>query len=339
MGICFSSICGNDAVKALLTHQITSASLAHAYLIEGDSGTGKTLLAQQICMALACTSAQKPCGECDACRKIAGGLTPDIISVAPAPDKKQITVDQIRTLRSEAVLSFTELPFKAFLIKPADAMNDAAQNALLKVLEEPPASVYFFLLTDRPASLLPTVRSRVQCLKTTPLPEQTMRAYLTETLPEARRMAQQDANGMDDVIRQANGSIGKAKELLLSRKKAFDPKPLAKAYLEKLSESSHSAFQLYAATLCKDRAQLLLVIEALLKALRDLCLVKKTQNASCLFFESKEDASALSARFTFAALMELHLLFVKTAQELSSNVNLSTAQLLLAERAWMAKTR
>jgi len=99
---------------------------------------------------------------------VAAGAHPDVFRAAPAPDKREISVDQIRALRADAYVRPNEGRRKVYVIDPADAMNPAAQNALLKVLEEGPAYAAFLLLADRPGLLLDTVRSRCEHLALPP---------------------------------------------------------------------------------------------------------------------------------------------------------------------------
>lgn len=142
--------------------------LSHAYLIAGGSGDSRAALADRLTAAYLCQSPDPPCGRCRACRKAGAGAHPDVYRAAPAPDKREITVDQIRALRTDAYVRPNEGRRKVYLIDPADAMNPAAQNALLKVLEEGPAYAAFLLLADQPGLLLDTVRSRCEPLSLPP---------------------------------------------------------------------------------------------------------------------------------------------------------------------------
>lgn len=141
--------------------------LSHAYLIAGGDGDGRAALAGRMAAAYLCEGEDAPCGACRACRKVAAGAHPDVAYTAPAPDKQEIGVDQIRALRADAYIRPNEGRRKVYIIDPADAMNPAAQNALLKVLEEGPAYAAFLLCAAQPGLLLDTVRSRCEQL---PLP-------------------------------------------------------------------------------------------------------------------------------------------------------------------------
>ncbi len=138
--------------------------LSHAYLITGGGGDSRAAFAGRLAAAYLCEGDTPPCGRCRACRKVGKGSHPDLSRTAPPPDKAEITVEQIRALRADAYVRPNEGRRKVYLINPADAMNPAAQNALLKVLEEGPAYAAFLLVSDRPGKLLDTVRSRCELL-------------------------------------------------------------------------------------------------------------------------------------------------------------------------------
>ena len=142
--------------------------LSHAYLVTGGSGESRGAMIQRLTAAYLCEGERPPCGQCKPCRKAAEGIHPDVSRTAPAPDKREITVDQIRALRSDAYIRPNEGRRKVYVITPADAMNPAAQNALLKVLEEGPAYAAFLLDAAQPGKLLDTVRSRCELLSLPP---------------------------------------------------------------------------------------------------------------------------------------------------------------------------
>ena len=142
--------------------------LSHAYLITGGSGDSRAELARRLTAAYLCGGGRPPCGQCRDCRKAAAGTHPDVSLTAPAPDRREIAVDQIRALRADAYVRPNQGARKVYVIDPADAMNPAAQNALLKVLEEGPAYAAFLLLAGEPGKLLDTVRSRCEPLRLPP---------------------------------------------------------------------------------------------------------------------------------------------------------------------------
>lgn len=142
--------------------------LSHAYLVTGGGEESREAFAGQLAAAYLCEGEQVPCSRCRHCRKVAVGAHPDLIRVSPAEGKREINVEQVRTLRSDAYIRPNEARRKVYLIDPADGMNAAAQNALLKVLEEGPAYAAFVLLAGEPGKLLDTVRSRCENLALPP---------------------------------------------------------------------------------------------------------------------------------------------------------------------------
>lgn len=149
-----------DAEQQKRLHRLLAGDrVAHAFLITGPGGAP---FAEQLAAGLVCQGEEKPCGSCPHCKKAALHLHPDIITLAPAEEKKEIMVDQIRQLRADAYIRPNEAARKVYLIRPASAMNDNAQNALLKVLEEGPPYAAFLLVSETAGALLPTVRSRCE---------------------------------------------------------------------------------------------------------------------------------------------------------------------------------
>jgi hypothetical protein len=135
--------------------------LSHAWLLLGENGEELEKLARFTAEVLLCASTgEKPCGVCSHCRKMEKGIHPDLITLLRSPDRREIIVKQARELRQEVWITPNEAARKVFLIPEADALNTEAQNALLKVLEEPPPYAAFLLLGRNPGSFLPTVRSR-----------------------------------------------------------------------------------------------------------------------------------------------------------------------------------
>lgn len=142
-----------------------SSRLSHAYIVSAPTQDDCLRHARRIAAAAVCSSSVRPCGQCRNCRKADAGIHPDIRLVTRLVDdkgveKKNILVDQMRELAMDAVVLPNEAEGKAYIIRDADSMNDNAQNAALKLFEEPPRGVVFILCVTNPAALLPTVRSR-----------------------------------------------------------------------------------------------------------------------------------------------------------------------------------
>ena len=179
-----------DALSGLV-EQASTGRLPHALLFNGIAGIGKLRLARALAEALLC---QKPengqaCGQCHACHLAAAGSHPDYQQLLPEETGKAIKIDQVRDLVEFASRTPQYDGYRVALIAPAHAMNRNAQNALLKTLEEPGERTLLILVTDQPARLLATVRSRCQ-QRTLPTPqtEQAMQ-WLTEQLGQSDRAA------------------------------------------------------------------------------------------------------------------------------------------------------
>ncbi len=180
----FQPLAGNAALKAQLSARTQGRGLSHAYLISGPAGSGKRTLARLLAAAMVCTeTGEQPCGLCPGCRKALAGIHPDVVTVGG--DGKGITVAQARAARSDAYVRPNEAPRKVYLFLDAQDMNPAAQNALLKLLEEGPPYAAFLLLTDNPGALLPTVRSRCEALALSPVTREEAETYLRARFPDA----------------------------------------------------------------------------------------------------------------------------------------------------------
>ncbi len=149
-----------------LASRLREGRLFHSYIITGaDSGAIEDA-ANLVAQAAVCSGDPPlPCGKCRDCRKALRGIHPDISHVELAKDAKEHTVDSMRVLRAAAYVSPNEGSRSVYIIHAADAMNVQAQNAMLKVLEEPPGHVVFILLANNPERLLPTVRSRCETVR------------------------------------------------------------------------------------------------------------------------------------------------------------------------------
>lgn len=203
----FETLLGNDRLKENLTVSLSKGRVSHFYLISGPAGSGKRTLARLLAAAILCQGRDKPCGVCGPCRKTLKNEHPDFITIDD-PEKKTVPVDLIRKARADIYIQPNESDYKIYLFPRAQDMGLPGQNALLKVLEEPPKYGVFILLTDNPEKLLPTVRSRCTELALTSVPEKQMRQHLTLKYPKA------SAEDIAAAIMRSGGWLGQAQELL-----------------------------------------------------------------------------------------------------------------------------
>ena len=216
----FDQFTGNSRVKAVLKRMLTNNRLPGALLFTGEEGVGKKLFALEVARALNCRTPKdgEACGVCSACTRImklnypqredAEEWTqiiwtdhPDVgLVIAP---KRVLRVEQMRQIEKEANFRPFEGKARVFLIDEADKLNDASANALLKVLEEPPKTSHLILITARPAMLLPTILSRCQMIRFSPLTPDEIESHLLKNKVVDAKTARLRA-------RAAGGSMGRA---------------------------------------------------------------------------------------------------------------------------------
>lgn len=211
----FEDIFGQERAKRVLTRALAENKLPHAYLFYGAEGLGRFKTALALAQALLCeTGKGDACGECSACRRVARENHPDVIVVRPEsrkgikewiidPDLGTIRIEQIREFQRWISVRSFEGGWKVGVFEGADKMNQAASNALLKTLEEPPPASLLILVSPTRSQLLPTIVSRCQPVHFAPLPEEDLEAFLSERQEIPKE-------GLSLVSALSGGSPGKA---------------------------------------------------------------------------------------------------------------------------------
>lgn len=201
----FEMLLGNRQLKENLQSSISRGRVSHFYLLCGPEGSGKKTLAKLLSAAILCESENKPCEKCAACRKVMGDAHPDVITVTD-PEHKNVAVKIVRQVREEMFVRPNEADKKIYIFP--QELGIEGQNALLKILEEPPSYGVFMLLTDNPEKLLPTVRSRCTELSLQSLPEDVLRQRLQRDFPDAA------GDTVTAAIARSGGYLGQALALL-----------------------------------------------------------------------------------------------------------------------------
>jgi DNA polymerase-3 subunit gamma/tau len=159
----FSEVIGQDHVTRTLRNAIEQQRIAHGYIFSGHRGIGKTTIARLLAMALNCRASNaptpEPCGVCDSCTEIRAGGSVDVIEIDAATNRG---IDEIRELREAARYRPARDRYKIYILDEAHQITDAAFNALLKTLEEPPPHIVFMMATTQPEDIPQTIRSRCQ---------------------------------------------------------------------------------------------------------------------------------------------------------------------------------
>lgn len=201
----FPGFYGNENLKKRLT--ASAQNFSHCYILEGPSGSGKKTLANILAAAMECESNDMvPCGVCPSCRKVFKSEHPDVIMIDS--NTATVPIRLIRDMQADAYIMPNEGKKKIYILPRAQDMQPPAQNALLKLLEEPPEYCAFLLITDNIEKLLETVQSRAVTLTLSPLSQNQLLTALKEREPNTTQ---------DDLIRameQSEGYLGTALEVL-----------------------------------------------------------------------------------------------------------------------------
>ncbi len=206
----FKDVIGHKDIISYIQKAVTSDQVSHAYILNGERGSGKKMLANLFAQTLLCEEGgPDPCGHCHSCMQAQSGNHPDIIRVTHEKPNS-ISVDDIREQVNQTVdIRPYEGPYKVYIIPQAEMMTVQAQNALLKKLEEPPAYVVLLLLTENADQLLPTITSRCVMLKLRNIKDTLIKKYLVEQLGVSEARA-------DMCTAFAQGNVGRATMLAQS---------------------------------------------------------------------------------------------------------------------------
>ena len=277
---------GNERLLSFLSDRIAERNAPHAYLLEGPEGSGKKTLALWLAQALNCQNEEAvPCRRCRFCRTIGAMQSPDVfwIGMTEGTAKKSIGVDEIRAITDTIYLLPNDLETKIYIIPGADAMTQQAQNAFLKLLEEPPSYVLFLLLCENRYALLPTVRSRVQLLTMERFSEDALREWAMRNCESAPRLSETKPEVLSTAIRLADGSVGRLRTFLSLSEKERETHPYFEAcetaeqcFSTLFPEGSDSGFRTELMKIFLKRAdtreRLVRLADTLCTALRDLLL-------------------------------------------------------------------
>lgn len=315
-------IYGNSVAVGMLSSDLAEHKLAHAYIVEGPSGSGKKLLSLSVCALMSDSAAMA--------KKIYDGICPDVRVIGAAEGRKTIGVDDVRAIRRDAYIKPNDLEFKAFVVDGCDCMTAQAQNALLKIIEEPPSATYFFLLCENSAFLLPTVRSRAPVIRMQVFEPDELKKYLLSHDERAKRLMQSDPEQFEYVVSASGGAIGAAVGLIdRSVGKKDDARKNAVAFLERIL--LRRTADVYAAVMSMPakRDELSGFVRLVRALLRDLAAFRISREAELLYGMPKK-IGELADKISPSRIMALDRLAGRFDENIRANVNITSAKFELA---------
>lgn len=320
----FRNIIGNHQIKELFLRSVQTEKIPHAFILSGEDGMGKMMLARAFVKLLLCEqrNGQEPCGVCHSCRQFDSGNHPDVLYLSHEKPGL-IGVDDVRVgLNRDIVIKPYSSKYKVYIIDEAEKMTVQAQNALLKTLEEPPEYAVILLLTTNGANFLQTILSRCVVLNLKQAPEDEVRQFLKD-----RGVAGQD---LEAILKLAKGNIGKA---------------LKMAESDDFSAMLHEIMQLMESIHQMNFEELLASVERLSEYklgihdcldfirmwYRDVLLFKVTNDLNVLVFqESYRAIREVASRSSFEGIEKVMQAIDTAGRRLDANVNFElTMELLL----------
>lgn len=306
-------ILGQERVVNALIRSVKSSHVAHAYIFEGVPGSGRRTTALALVQALFCLSPSEgdACGECQACRKVSSGNHPDLHFLEPLPDKRDISIEQVREMQQQLSLRPYEACRKACIIEPAERITTGAANALLKTLEEPSGHAVIILVATQADLLLPTIRSRCQQIRLSPLNETVLTSILRKEGMEAAKATA--------VAAMAEGSLDSARSLA-----AEDSESSRSSLLDTLAAVDKGSIStVFDATelIAGERAENIALFGIIISLIRDMLLMLSAKNVRISNSFMSEKLEAEASRFAPDSLMKALELAIETEKSIRGNVN------------------
>ena len=320
----FSEIVGHEQIKEHMQAAIRDKKPFHAYLFQGEEGVGKEALARTFAAGLQCQSesADKPCKECVSCRQMESGNQPDVIWVTR--EKASLGVDEIREqLCNTMDIKPFSSPYKIYLVPEAEKMTEAAQNALLKTIEEPPEYGIVILMTSNISALLPTIQSRCLTMEFRPLSTAVVESYVKEHCQVPDYQARASAAF-------AQGNLGKAMRYAKSED-FIERKDHIMSLLRHVEQMDLSEMLAVIKDLGTRKDEVRDYIDLMVLWYRDVLLFKATKDINQLLFQ--DEASYISreaSHRSYEKIEEILQAFEKAKVRLRANVNFDiTMELML----------
>ena len=319
----FKDVVGHKDILKYISSAVENNRVSHAYILNGERGSGKKMLANLFAMTLLCeTGDNEPCGKCHSCKQAESGNHPDIIRVTHEKPNS-ISVDEIRTQVNNTVdIKPYQGPYKVYIIPQADMMTPQAQNAILKTIEEPPSYAVFLLLTENAETLLPTINSRCVMLKLRNIKDTLIKKYLMENLEIPDYKA-------DMCTAFAQGNMGRA--IMLANSDHFNEiREEAVQLLKHISEMELNEIVAAVKNISVYKLEITDYLDIIMIWYRDVLLYKATKEIDKVVFKDQLQSIKEQARKSSYEGIELILESLEKAKaRLKANVNFDLVMELL----------
>lgn len=319
----FKDVVGHKDILKYISSAVENNRVSHAYILNGERGSGKKMLANLFAMTLLCeTGDNEPCGKCHSCKQAESGNHPDIIRVTHEKPNS-ISVDDIRTQVNNTVdIKPYQGPYKVYIIPQADMMTPQAQNAILKTIEEPPSYAVFLLLTENAETLLPTINSRCVMLKLRNIKDTLIKKYLMENLEIPDYKA-------DMCTAFAQGNMGRA--IMLANSDHFNEiREEAVQLLKHINEMELNEIVAAVKNISVYKLEITDYLDIIMIWYRDVLLYKATKEIDKVIFKDQLQSIKEQARKSSYEGIELILESLEKAKaRLKANVNFDLVMELL----------
>lgn len=318
----FSDVVGHENIIDYFQNAIRMQKFSHAYILNGEDGMGKNLLASIFATTLQCEAHDvNPCGVCKSCLQAMSKNHPDIKHVTH--EKASISVDDIRSqLNNDIQIKPYSSRYKVYIIDEAEKLTEQAQNALLKTIEEPPEYAVILLLTNNSNLFLETILSRCVNLNIKAVPKENIKKYLMENVKVPDYQAELSATF-------ANGNLGKAIDLSSSEEFSQIKSDVVRL-MKYIDEYELSEIMGAIKKFAENKAIINDYLDLILLWYRDVLMFKATMDANLIFYkEEVQDIKKQGSSKSFEALDHIIKVLDDTKKRLLANVNFEIAMELL----------
>ena len=319
----FKDVVGHKDIINYIRNAVSEDKVSHAYILNGERGSGKKMLANLFASTLQCEKGgPDPCNECHSCKQAESGNHPDIIHVTHEKPNT-ISVEDVRTqVNNDIMIKPYQGPYKIYIISEADLMTPQAQNALLKTIEEPPEYAVIFLLTENAQMLLPTITSRCVMLKLRNIKDTLIKKYLMETMQVPDYKA-------DMCTAFAQGNMGRA--IMLANSEHFNEiREEAVQLLKYIDEMDLNEVVKAIKRISAYKLEINDYLDIIMIWYRDVLIYKATQDVTKVVF--KDQLSCIKARArksSYEGIEKILESLEKAKSRLKANVNFDLVMELL----------